>query len=215
MTDLEPLSVPAAIEARRSVKHFRPDPIDESTLDRLIDLTLAAPSSWNLQPWRIVLVRDAEQRTALHEAAFRQSQIAEAPVTFVFAVDFEAWQHDLIDVVAQARADGAWPDGYCDATLKFAPQGQAGLRAAGRLREYAIKDAMIAATHTVLAAQSFGLGSTFMNGWTEDAVKAVIGAADRPEIAIAVLLPVGHPLEIPKNPGRFRSERTFSVDRLR
>ncbi len=207
---MDPLSVPAAIEARRSVKHFKPDPIDSATLDRLIELTLTSPSSWNLQPWRIVLVQDAARRQALHEVAFRQPQVLEAPVTFVFAVDVRAWERDLPPMVEQARAAGAWPDAYCEVVKNVAPQGQHGLDGAGLLREYAIKDAMIAATHTVLAAQSLGLGTTFMNGYVEAGVKEVIGAADRPEIAIAVLLPVGHPLELPANPGRFaRGERVF------
>ena len=74
----EALSVPEAIVARRSVKHFRPDPIAPDVLDRLVELTLAAPSSWNLQPWRIVLVSDEERREALHEVCFRQKQILEA-----------------------------------------------------------------------------------------------------------------------------------------
>jgi len=39
---------------------------------------------------------------------------------------------------------------------------------------------MIAATHLVLAAESLGLSSCFLNGWIEDKVKAVIGAADHP-----------------------------------
>jgi len=211
---VEPLSVPAAIAARRSVEHFRPDPIDEALLDRLVELTLASPSSWNLQPWRIVLVRSDEARRALHAAAFRQHQILEAPVTFVFAVDTEAWRRDLPDVVAQARAARAWTAAYCEHALQVAPQAQEGLHRAGLLREYAIKDAMIAATHTALAAQSLGLGSTFMNGWQEKAVKDAIGAAARPEVAIAVLVPIGHPVDLPKHPGRFPRERTVSVDRL-
>ena len=210
----EALSVPEAIVARRSVKHFRPDPIAPDVLDRLVELTLAAPSSWNLQPWRIVLVSDEERREALHEVCFRQKQILEAPVTFVFAVDVSAWESDLGPMVEQARTSGAWPDAFCDITMKICPQGQRGLEGAGLLREYAIKDAMIAATHTALAAQGFGLGSTFMNGYVEAGVKEVIDAKDRDEIAIAVVLPVGHPLELPKNPGRFpRGERVFD-DRL-
>ena len=66
------------------------------------------------------------------------------------------------------------------------------------------------ARSSVLAAQSLGLGTTFMNGYLEAGVKEVIGVADRPEIAIAVILPIGHPLEVPTNPGRFaRGERVF------
>jgi len=209
-----PLSVGEAIEARRSVKHFHPNPIDPQTLDQLVNWTLAAPSSWNFQPWRIVLVQNEEKRRELHQAALRQPQIIEAPVTFVFATDIDAWERDLSPMVEQARSAGAWPDAYCDAALKFAPQSQQALREHGRLREYAIKDAMIAATHTALAAQSVGLGSTFMNGYIESEVKKVIGVADQESIAIAVLLPIGHPQEVPSNPGRFPSSVRVFHDTL-
>jgi len=73
---------------------------------------------------------------------------------------------------------------------------------------------MIAATHTALAAQSVGLGSTFMNGYIESEVKKVIGVADQESIAIAVLLPIGHPQEVPSNPGRFPSSVRVFHDTL-
>ena len=61
-SDERPLSVPAAIEQRRSVRHFEADPISDELLQQLIELAVMAPTSWNLQPVRMVVVRDAEQR---------------------------------------------------------------------------------------------------------------------------------------------------------
>ncbi|HIA26959.1 MAG TPA: nitroreductase [Planctomycetes bacterium] len=211
---MEPLSVPDAILKRRSTKDFLDRPIDDETIDRLVELTRIAPSSWNLQPWRVVLVRSAERRQRLHEACFRQRQIIEAPITFVFAVDIDSWQRDRGRVIAQAKESGAWSDGYCQTASKAIPAGQKALEDSGRLREYAIKDAMIAATQTALAAESFGLHSTFMNGWIEEQVKAVIGAAGRDEIAIAVLLPVGYARQVLSNPGRLPREETFFDEEL-
>ena len=59
-----PLSVPAAIEHRRSVRHFEPDPIPDDVLQQLVELSVMAPTSWNLQPVRMVVVRDDEGLTA-------------------------------------------------------------------------------------------------------------------------------------------------------
>lgn len=81
-------------------------------------------------------------------------------------------------------------------------------------REYAIKDAMIAATHLVLAAESLGLSSCFMNGWVEDKVKQVIGAGNEPNLAIAVLISVGYAAESRQNPGRLPLAYNVFVDRL-
>jgi nitroreductase len=107
---------------------------------------------------------------------------------------------------------GAWPQKAVDYFKEAIPKFQKNL--GDKRREYAIKDAMIAATHTALAAQAMGLSSCFMNGWQEDQVKAVIGAADHPEICVAVLLPVGFAAEPRQNPGRLPLSTNVFVDHL-
>src|SRR5271170_3487198 len=105
-----PLSVPDAIRQRRTTKKFKPDPIPEATLKELIALTLAAPSSYNLQPWRIVLVDDPVQKEALGKASWNQAQVTTAPVTFVFAVNIRGWKKTLDTTVKTAFELGAWSE---------------------------------------------------------------------------------------------------------
>lgn len=50
------------IGARRDIRRFRPDPVPESTLTRLLEAAHAAPSVGHSQPWRFIVVRDAEAR---------------------------------------------------------------------------------------------------------------------------------------------------------
>ena len=59
-----------------------------------------------------------------------------------------------------------------------------------------------------------GLKTTFMNGWMEPAVKEVIGAGDREEISIAVLVTLGHADEVLPNPGRLPADKTVYRHRL-
>jgi nitroreductase len=208
-----PLDVPTAIEQRRSIKTFKPDPIAPELLQQLIELTVAAPSSYNMQQWRIVLVQEDSQKAALAAASFNQSQVVQAPVTFVFATDAMGWQDSDLEPIFQAGIEsGAWGEGTVGFFKKAIPQFQTAM--GDKVREYAIKDAMIAATHLVLAAESLGLSTCFMNGWLEDQVKAVIGATNQPNIAIAVLVPVGYAAEPRKNPGRLPLTTNIFVDRL-
>jgi nitroreductase len=207
-----PLDVPTAITQRRAIKSFKPDPIAPELLQNLIELTVAAPSSFNIQDWRVILIQDPDRKAALAEAAWGQQQILQSPVTFVFAADSTAGAGDLTPIYETALAKGAWNEGTVTYFQKAIPDFQLGL--GEKTREYAIKDAMIAATHLVLAAESFGLSSCFMNGWAEDKVKVVIGAEDRPEIAIAVIVPIGYAAEPRKDPGRLPLSTTVSVDRL-
>lgn len=209
-----PLDTFAAIEQRRAIKTFKDAPIPTEMLQRLVALTVAAPSSYNLQDWRIVLVQSAEQKQALAEAAFGQQQVLQAPVTFVFAASSTVWKDEawMNQIYQTALERDAWPQKTVDYFKTAIPQFQEQL--GDRNREYAVKDAMIAATHTALAAQAMGLNSCFMNGWQEDVVKQVIGAADRADLAIAVLLAVGFAAEPRQNPGRMPLSANVFVDSL-
>lgn len=190
MSKALPLSVPEAIRVRRTTKKFKPDPIPEATLKELIELTLAAPSSFNMQQWRIIMVDDPVQKAALAKASWNQAQVVTAPVTFVFAASIRGWEKTMEYTCKTALEAGAWTQKTVDYFWKSVPGFQNGL--GDKQREYAIKDAIIAATHMALAAECLGLNSCFMNGWMEEGVKEVIGAKDNPDIAIALLLPVGY-----------------------
>ncbi len=207
-----PLDVPTAIAQRRSIKTFKPDAIAPELLKQLVELTVAAPSSYNIQGWRIVLVQDATQKAALAEAAWGQAQIVQAPVTFVFATDLSVGTGDLTPVYKQGIETGAWSEGTVDYFKTAIPQFYSAV--GDKAREYGIKDALIAATHLMLAAESLGLSTCPMNGWIEEKVKAVIGLEDRPEVAIALLVPVGYAAEPRKDPGRLPLSYNVFQDRF-
>lgn len=82
-----------AIRERRAVKHFDPShEITKSEYDQLIDLAMQAPSSFNIQHWRLVNVTDKALRAKLREAAFNQAQVTDASLCFVLTVDIKAWE---------------------------------------------------------------------------------------------------------------------------
>ncbi|HIK16606.1 MAG TPA: nitroreductase family protein [Leptolyngbyaceae cyanobacterium M33_DOE_097] len=199
-SQVQPLDVPTAILQRRSIKTFKTDPISPELLKQLVELTIAAPSSFNLQDWRIILIQDEAQKAALAAACWNQPQVVQAPVTFVFAADGTDGLNDLTPILKTGVETGAWNEKTAEYFKSAVPQFTEGL--ADKQREYAVKDAMIASTHLVLAAESLGLSTCFMNGWMEDKVKEVIGAADDPNLAIAVVVPVGYAAEPRLNPGR-------------
>jgi nitroreductase len=69
------------------VLRFRPDPVGDDVVRRLIDTATRAPSAGHLQPWGFVVVRDPQTRRQLGEAAFGQVWLAEAPVSVVACAD--------------------------------------------------------------------------------------------------------------------------------
>jgi nitroreductase len=65
---------------RFSCRSFETRPIDRTTLEAVLDAARWAPSGGNLQPWRFVVVLDADRRRALADAAFGQTFLAQSPV---------------------------------------------------------------------------------------------------------------------------------------
>ena len=206
------LTVADSIRARRSMKSFKSDPIPEATLQELLSLMQDAPSSWNFQPTRVVMIRSMAQKEALAAAAWGQKQILEAPVTFVFAVSIRGWEKNMSEILKLGVSSGAWPQKFADWIGENAPGFQKGL--GDKEREYAIKDAIIMATTLALAAQSKGYSNCYINGWDETKVKEIIGVEGDKDIAIALLLPIGLPNSQPKHPGRLPSAKTIFTDRI-
>ena len=206
------LTVADSIRARRSMKSFKSDLIPEATLQELLSLMQDAPSSWNFQPTRVVMIRSMAQKEALAAAAWGQKQILEAPVTFVFAVSIRGWEKNMSEILKSGVSSGAWPQKFADWIGENAPGFQKGL--GDKEREYAIKDAIIMATTLALAAQSKGYSNCYINGWDEAKVKEIIGVEGDKDIAIALLLPIGLPNSQPKHPGRLPSAKTIFTDRI-
>jgi len=72
---------------RRSVRSYKPQPVEESKLKRIFAVVNMAPSAGNLQAYQVQVVRDQAKRRALAKAAYDQGFIAEAPVCLVFCAD--------------------------------------------------------------------------------------------------------------------------------
>ncbi|MFB8404348.1 nitroreductase family protein [Streptomyces sp. NPDC055912] len=202
------MSVAEAIRTRRTVRHYRPDPIPDTALDALLALAVEAPTSWNLQDRSIVAVSGSEGLAGLTRATGGQPQPQEAPVVLVFVAEPQSWRDDHSDVYEQARRGGAWSDEFVAMFSAASRTFQEDLDRRGLLREYAVKDAVIAASFVMLAATEMGLATSPMNGWDEAEVKKVIGIGDRDDLAIALLVSVGYPAREPRHPGRRDRGRT-------
>jgi 5,6-dimethylbenzimidazole synthase len=78
-SDAERAAVYRAIAERRDMRHFKPDPIEAATLERLLNAAHCAPSVGLMQPWRFVRVTDHNLREQIHalvEEERRQTAVA-------------------------------------------------------------------------------------------------------------------------------------------
>ena len=77
------MTVMEAIRTRRSVRAYNPIEIPGDVLAQMKDAIRLAPSACNFQPWKFILVTDAQIKEQLVEAARGWKWIADAPVVVV------------------------------------------------------------------------------------------------------------------------------------
>ncbi len=77
------------IKSRASVRSFRPDDIQDTAVDEMIDAAMQAPCAGNIQEWKFVVVRNNANKKGLAKAAFEQKMISDAPVVIVVCADMK------------------------------------------------------------------------------------------------------------------------------
>lgn len=55
------------IQARRDMRHFRPEPVDKAVLLRLLNAAHQAPSVGLMQPWRVIRISDVGVRQSIKQ----------------------------------------------------------------------------------------------------------------------------------------------------
>jgi nitroreductase len=70
---------------RRSIRRYRPEPIPEADLKRILEAGRQAPSAANRQSWHFVIVGDPEQKQRVAQACNNQMWMADAAYIIVAA----------------------------------------------------------------------------------------------------------------------------------
>ena len=70
-----------AIDQRKSIRAFRPDPVPRETVEEILGYGLKAPSAINLQPWEFIVVMDEERQrlSRMLIKSYREKQISCSP----------------------------------------------------------------------------------------------------------------------------------------
>lgn len=82
-----------AINQRRSVKAYDPDHrMTDEEIEKLFTAAIQSPTSFNIQHWRFVLVRDPDLRKKIRAVGNDQAQMTDASILVVMTADIKAWQ---------------------------------------------------------------------------------------------------------------------------
>lgn len=161
------LSVSEAIQARRAVKGFDPNhKMSEQEIEKLLSLAVLSPTAFNIQNWRFLLLRDAEQRRRVRAVAWDQAQVTDASLLIVLCADLRAWDREP----ARYWRNVAKP--VQDFMVPAIQQYYSGREQVQR--DEAMRSCGIAAMTLMLAAKEMGYDSCPMDGFDFNAVGKLI-----------------------------------------
>lgn len=84
------MNVEDAIKIRRSIRKYKPTPITEEALMKILEAGRLAPSAGNRQPWHFIVVRDKNIKEEIVKASRNQKFIGEADTVIVILGNPEA-----------------------------------------------------------------------------------------------------------------------------
>jgi nitroreductase len=77
-----------AIKSRRSIRKFRPEPVPQELLNKILEVGRLAPSAKNQQPWNFIILKDHKHRKRIAENTAENGDfLAEAAVGIAVVVD--------------------------------------------------------------------------------------------------------------------------------
>ena len=188
------MTVKEAIARRRSIRKFKPDPVPEEMLREMLEAARLAPSGTNRQPWRFIVVRNAETRKRLRDCCYGMRFIEEAPCVFVCCADLTAY----MDRPTQRRLKELLQAGVFDdvGQLEGAlPSYVFGAMDVEQFASDAEMNCAIAITQMVLTATSLGLGTCWVGLTERDRVHRLFKLPST--LRVVVLLAVGFPDQDP------------------
>lgn len=195
-----------AIYERRAVKAY--DPEHELTAEeekRLLEAAIQSPTSFNMQNWRFVLVKDKALRQQVREAAWDQAHITDSSLLIVLCADLKAYGE---------RPERYWVNAPKDVGERLSGmmvpfyEGKEQLQ-----RDEAMRSVGLAGQTIMLAAKAMGYDSCPMIGFDPEQVGKLINLPENHTIGFIIV--VGKRIQDPfPKPGQLALDEVVVTDRF-
>lgn len=174
-----------ALKGRRSINFFDPSyEVSDEKIDELLSIANLSPSSFNLQPWRVIVVRDKAKKKALRKCALDQPKAEEASVMLIIIADPDAADSNA-DRVLQGWIDQGYMQEDQKDTYRGLMKNLYGEKDSITRKLFAVKNASLFAMSIMVSAQGLDLETHAMDGFDEACVKKEF---DIPEDKIVPML---------------------------
>lgn len=110
-----------ALRTRLTIRQFKPDPVPDELVTRLLQAALWSPSSRNLQPWRFVVIQDRETLGKIGAVTTYGPFLADAPLAIAIGMDTRTADRPELDCgrALQQMEILAWSEGLGTCFVTF------------------------------------------------------------------------------------------------
>lgn len=184
------MNVIQAIKERRSINFFETGKeIPDDKLKELFETANLSPSSFNLQPWKVIVVKEYEKKKILKQCAFNQPKVEEASVVLILVADPMAMEENI------DRMLDNWQElGYIKPEMRETYEGMAnnlyGPVDSLKRKIFAVKNTSLFAMNLMIAAKGLGLETHPMDGFDEECIKKEFNIPENK--IISMLIAVGY-----------------------
>ncbi|MGH1337889.1 MAG: nitroreductase family protein [Aureispira sp.] len=181
------------IQDRKATRFYDPTfKIDSETTERLIKLGQAAPSSFNIQHCRFLVVRDQELRQQIRSIAMNQAQITDASLLIVVCAKIDSWKEDISQ---KWNHTSKQVQGFIRQSIDEFYQNNTTMQ-----RDEAIRSSGMASQNLMLAAQGMGLQSGALVGFDFKKVAKLIHLPNNYIISNFIVIGRSNEVDSPKSP---------------
>ena len=187
------------IRERRSTRRFRPDPIPDGYVEKILESARWAMSGANSQPWEFVVVRDAKIRDELYTA------YTDIISEYMFWMEQQRYaelrhpSHQLAGTNQQQYDRKRFMQGWKNAPVLIVVLGDGrkqwgtvvGALTYGRGMTHLTDGLANACTNIHLAAAALGLGSQWVTIHIQEPFKRILGVPDL--LTLHSIIPIGYP----------------------
>ncbi|MCK9431950.1 MAG: nitroreductase family protein [Candidatus Omnitrophica bacterium] len=158
------------MEERRSVNYFDPaGQVSDEELKKMVALASLVPSSFNLQPWNMIVLRSPIDKARLRKVAMDQPKITEAPVVLILLADEEGYKEN------NPTVGKVWESMEKKGYMKPEQKGWflgaiSKLYGGDNSLAFAVKNTAFFGMGLMLAAKELGLDSHPMDGFSREGV---------------------------------------------
>lgn len=196
------------IQQRRSTKAFLPNrSISKDNLLEILRSGTLAPSGFNLQPWRFIVIQAAENKEKLYSCAFEQEQIKQASVILICCGDRQVFMPEYVESVLKlGKESGSMSEQHARFLRQTIPTFHKFHPSFESIEAWTNRQVMIAVTHMMLVAKSLGIDSCIMEGFVTRGIRENFCIPKN--LDICCLLALGYTVEQRQFGGR------FSIDKI-